>query len=232
MTDPLPTWFVVFAYADALACPVLEQRIAAGDLKALAALLGQDAGGDPDLRWVHWLDQDELERLIAAFGVSPTFRAYDAVGVARPSSIRNAPYLVHTGFELFLMLEGRKPFAAFFNEHPSDWAEDYLAPFEREVAAGRLSRRSAYQPFPEPMPNPAGAPSLGVRRAYYAAPGEEWRFDAYDAMLARLKKEGWSAELERLQGTLLGYEDWQNDWWAAHAAPPCEREALPRDGRD
>ncbi|WP_407105185.1 hypothetical protein [Hansschlegelia beijingensis] len=211
---------------------MLEQRVAADDVGALAALLGPEAGGDPDLWWTHWLDQSELERLIAAFGVSPTFREYDAVALARPSSIRNAPYLVHTGFELFLMLEGRKPFAAFDNEHPSDWAEDYLAPFEREVAAGRLSRRSAYQPFPAPVPNPDGAPWSGVQRTCDAAPGEEWRFDAYDAMLARLKSEGWSAELERLQGTLLGYEDWQNNWWAAHAESLWERAALPHDESD
>ncbi len=23
----------------------------------------------------------------------------------------------------------------------------------------------------------------------------------------------WSAERERLEGELLGYADWQNDWW-------------------
>jgi hypothetical protein len=27
-------------------------------------------------------------------------------------------------------------------------------------------------------------------------------------------KGGWNDTLERLEGMLYGYEDWQNDWWA------------------
>ena len=27
-------------------------------------------------------------------------------------------------------------------------------------------------------------------------------------------KVGWNDTLERLEGMLYGYEDWQNDWWA------------------
>ena len=26
----------------------------------------------------------------------------------------------------------------------------------------------------------------------------------------------WNDDLERLQGSLFGYEDWQNDWWIEH----------------
>jgi hypothetical protein len=45
----------------------------------------------------------------------------------------------------------------------------------------------------------------------YALPGEEWRIDAYLQLWETFKKTGWTAEMEREEGTLLGYEDWQND---------------------
>jgi hypothetical protein len=105
------------------------------------------------------------------------------------------PYKVHTNRELQLMLERRKPFAAFPLEPNWDGDEEYFAP---HVVAGRFVRREH-------------AHSDGRRHAFYALPGEEWRFDAYIEMWKQADKSGWSEELERLEGHLLGYEDWQND---------------------
>jgi hypothetical protein len=51
----------------------------------------------------------------------------------------------------------------------------------------------------------------GIRRVLYALAGEEWRIDAYLQLWETFKKTGWTAEMEREEGTLLGYEDWQND---------------------
>jgi hypothetical protein len=76
-----------------------------------------------------------------------------------------------------------------------DGDEEYFAP---HVVAGRFVRREH-------------AHSDGRRHAFYALPGEEWRFDAYIEMWKQADKSGWSEELERLEGHLLGYEDWQND---------------------
>ena len=49
------------------------------------------------------------------------------------------------------------------------------------------------------------------RRVFYAQPGEEWRIDAYILMKKVAERSGWGEALERMEGSLLGYEDWQND---------------------
>jgi hypothetical protein len=43
------------------------------------------------------------------------------------------------------------------------------------------------------------------------ATGEAWRIDAYIIMMAAAAKAGWSEGFERLEGRLLGYEEWQTD---------------------
>ena len=37
-------------------------------------------------------------------------------------------------------------------------------------------------------------------------------------------KSGWSEGLERMQGSLLGYEDWQNDIYIEKIFRPRQRE--------
>lgn len=49
-----------------------------------------------------------------------------------------------------------------------------------------------------------------------SAPGAErsqevWRIEAYLLLWATAEKSGWNAGFERMEGSLLGYEDWQND---------------------
>jgi hypothetical protein len=51
-----------------------------------------------------------------------------------------------------------------------------------------------------------------MRRVLYALRGEEWRIDAYILMRKTADKSGWNEGFERLEGSLLGYLDWQNDF--------------------
>jgi hypothetical protein len=51
----------------------------------------------------------------------------------------------------------------------------------------------------------------GTRHLFYARPSEAWRIDAYIMMMAAAVKSGWSEGFERLEGSLLGYEEWQTD---------------------
>jgi hypothetical protein len=61
-------------------------------------------------------------------------------------------------------------------------------------------------------PPPKNHPEiLGVRHVFYARPSEAWRIDAYIMMLAAAAKVGWSEGFERLEDSLLGYEEWQTD---------------------
>ncbi|MDB5707905.1 MAG: hypothetical protein JWN66_5021 [Sphingomonas bacterium] len=139
-------------------------------------------------------------------------RIYTAIG--RPSPLfDNVPYMIHTHFELPLMLEGRKPLAAFGDFYPSEWFDDYLAPFEQFVAAGRIIRRIVDTPMPHLKER---RPDLdGLRNVFFTLPGEEWRADAYLLLMDTHRKSDvpWNDSQERFHGSLLGYEDWQNDWW-------------------
>ena len=128
-------------------------------------------------------------------------------------SLREAPYLIHTGFELALMLEGRKPFAKFANHYPSEWFDELIGRFDPFVEEGRIVRRILTRPFPEPGCSSNGDVLEGVRDVYFALPGQEWRIDAYLLLCEVGSKAGWSDALVHYEGSLLGYEDWQNDWW-------------------
>lgn len=120
--------------------------------------------------------------------------------------LRSLPYLIHTNRELGLMLRGIKPLAAF------GWVEGYeitfvlryLRMFDRHVANGRFVRREYVCPVPQ-------LPQLSHYTIFYALPGHEWRIDAYRELWREFG--AWTADLERRQGELLGYEGWQNDFW-------------------
>jgi hypothetical protein len=76
--------------------------------------------------------------------------------------------------------------------------------FDRHVAMGRFERREHVRPVPQ-------LPHLSDHRIFYALPGEAWRIDA---MLELLDRPGpWSQDREREEGTLLGYEPWQSEFW-------------------
>ena len=76
--------------------------------------------------------------------------------------------------------------------------------FEPYVAAGRFIKR---------VQHGIRIKDLGPehRRVFYSQPGEEWRIDAYILMKKVAERSGWGEALERMEGSLLGYEDWQND---------------------
>ena len=62
----------------------------------------------------------------------------------------------------------------------------------------------------------------GMRTVFFVLPGHEWRVDSYVENI--LNRTGaWNEGLERLQGLLLGYEDWQNDWWIQHRLRPAQQ---------
>ena len=110
------------------------------------------------------------------------------------------------------MLERGKPLAHFSDAYPSDpdgeiFPELAFAPY---VQAGKFVKRELVELLREPPPK--NHPEiLGIRHVFYARPSEAWRIDAYITMLAAAAKAGWSEGFERLEGSLLGYEEWQTD---------------------
>ena len=117
------------------------------------------------------------------------------------------PYRVHTGRELAMMLAGTKPLAVFWDDHPKHDDLDNIPEreFEPHVRAGCIIKREHIEPPGPDAPSINGVP-IGTRRVLYALLGEEWRIDAYLQLWETWKKTGWTAEMEREEGTLLGYE--------------------------
>ena len=209
--------FILQAIDPALGCPVLEAMLLVADLETLRALLGEDASEDAELRGTYVLDATELRTICERYGI-----AFDPDGreccIARAHSISDAPYLVHTGYELLLMLDGVKPFAKFSVEYPVEPDEFPIeAQFEPHVQSGLLVKRvMPDEPFEKPIRVSSGRVFEGVRQVFYARRGEEWRIDAYILLWQQLAHGPWNETLERLDGSLLGYTDAQNDWWIAH----------------
>lgn len=213
-TDPDPQEFVLQGFDPVTATVCVEWRIRIADLDALRDVLAVDSDGDPELRCFYYYLSAEEVRRIGELCVPPVVLDAIYTGITRFDPIfADVPYMVHTNFELPLMLEGRKPFAILSDGYPSEWFDEHLAPFEPFVASGQLVRRIVDMPLPELKRRHPDVD--GVRRVYFALPGEEWRIDEYIASIENRTRD-WDDELERLQGALLGYEGWQNDWWIEH----------------
>jgi hypothetical protein len=205
-----PKRFILQAYHPEYACPAFETMFAVERLEDLQALLGPDAERDPEIEMRYWLESADLVAISQRFGIA--FDAGDRdVALLRWQSIREPPFLVHTGYELPLLLDGRKKLARFHQEYPPHehgWEEE----FDRFVAQGLLHKEVDVESFDKPHRFSGGRVIEGLRTAWYTPPGEEWRIQAF--RLIKKTKIGWNDTLERLEGMLYGYEDWQNDWWA------------------
>jgi hypothetical protein len=209
---PKPRRFILQALDPDHGSPVLETLFLVSEVEDLRALLA-DAGDDPTLDRCYFLDAVELTAINKRFGT-----AFDPEGreacIGPWQSVRDAPYLVHTGYELPMLLEGRKQLAYFSEGYPPNrhWNEEK---FDRYVAEGALHKEVVVEPFEQPKPLADGKVVEGLRTVYYTRKGEEWRIPASKLVWAAAAKSEWSEDFERMQGMLFGYENWQNDWWLA-----------------
>jgi hypothetical protein len=143
---------------------------------------------------------DDVEQATWVAKDFDAFVALIAVTVPQRSPARG--YDSHTDHELELMLAGKKPLAAFSDDDPPE--------FEPHVASGRIIRR-------EHVTVPTDGKAVTERRpggvpwVFYALPGHEWRIEAMILLLKTAEVTGWNEGFERMEGSLLGYEDWEND---------------------
>jgi hypothetical protein len=116
----------------------------------------------------------------------------------------------HTGRELELMLDGRKPLAMFYagvGELPNEdlVPEERFAPF---VASGQFVRGE----MTEEGQHHAGVDrNVLVKYIFFAYKAEAWRIEAMKLLRRASGKSGWSETCERIEGSLLGYTDEEND---------------------
>lgn len=102
------------------------------------------------------------------------------------------------------MLKDEKPLAVFCERFPSNpdfelIPERFFAPY---VEAG------LFVAFECVIADARGAKT---RFVLYAKKGEDWRIHAYMLLKKTAIFSGWGEGFERMEGSLLGYEDWQND---------------------
>jgi hypothetical protein len=209
--------FVLSAFDREQWCPVLQAMLPVSDPRALRAILGATADDDPELEQNYLLDDEQLAAMTAKFNVTFDTAQLDCKDLAfflfqlRP--VDQTPYLVHGGYELPLLLDGRKKLARMSNEYPPTtfMGEDR---FDHWVAQGMLHREVVDEPYDPPYRTSWGETYLGHRTVYYTPKGEEWRVPAMKLIWhAAGKSGGWNEYFERLEGMLFGYEDRQNDWW-------------------
>src|SRR5260221_5687510 len=100
-------------------CPVLEARFSVPALEELRALIGSADSDDAELQGWYSLDDAQLTAITQRFGV-----AFDPDGrltcLCSWHSSREVPYLVHTNYELPLLLDGRKALARMSDADPPD----------------------------------------------------------------------------------------------------------------
>jgi hypothetical protein len=206
-----PHRFILQAFDPEYGHPAFETMFVVERLAELQALLGAAADDDPALEMVYTLDLGDLDAINHRFGL-----AFDpgerVTRLAKWASSREPPYLVHTGFELVLMIDGRKAFARMGETYPphQHYDEDL---FDRHVALGTLHKEVQLEPFAEPVRYRDGRILEGLRTVYYTLKGQEWRIPAWKLVSEASSKSGWNDHFERLEGMLFGYEEWQNDWW-------------------
>lgn len=179
-------------------CSAHEIRFEA-PIEAVAAILDGETLQLRDHSF--YLERNEFNTLSSMLAL-PFPEPDGEVMLTRPQKIDWAPYLVHTNFELALMLDGRKPFAVFSDVENSEIIERIRAYFQPHVGSSAIIERV------ETVTNS----KIGLVHISYALPGEEWRFDAYTELMS----EGhWTDESEYRLGRLLGYTKEQCQWWIA-----------------
>jgi hypothetical protein len=111
-----------------------------------------------------------------------------------------------------MMIRGEKPLAHFCDQHPDDPCEEIIPEeaFSPYVSSGTIEKLEYVELLTEP-PRATHSHVRGIRHVFYALPPEAWRIEAYIDLQLRLAPNGWSLKLERLQGRLLGYAEWQTD---------------------
>ncbi|MFM0158732.1 hypothetical protein [Paraburkholderia sediminicola] len=206
------TAFILSAIDPDLDCPWLDVRFQTDDLEKLRQCAELDPEEDPQLDGGYLLTSTTVAAVCKAFGIEFEHGSREAFLCKHTERGWNTPYLIHTGYELALMVQGRKPcaFIDFDSAHPLSITRK--ARFDAYVAKGVLHAH-------EEIFDVKGQPGRRMGQTFYAVAGEEWRIPAFEFIRQNINSQGDGFEnLERLEGALLGYERWQNDWWIDHLA--------------
>jgi len=167
-------YFILNVYDRDLLCPIAQTRFHVADVEALGAIVGKDDANDAELNYVYRLDDNQLDEVVARFGVRFDRSEFESSDVdfylEREVLRKEPPYLVHTNYELLLLLDGRKKLARMGHLCPPMTFEGEHR-FDHWVAEGILHR----EVFVEPFDAPSKKDFVGMRTVYYTP---KWRIPA------------------------------------------------------
>jgi hypothetical protein len=210
MKTIVPRGFVLEAIDQTTECVTSDVSFEVSDIAEFYRMIGINAA-EFAAGAVQDLQARDVVQLKSRFEIAFEPEA-GAVRLRHWHPLDGLPYKVHTGRELALMLDGSKPLACFSGQYPpaSDVEEIPDRLFDPYVEQGRFAKREYVMlaGYSGPALRRAG---LRTRIVMYALPHQEWRINAMTLLMDSAAKCGWSEGFERIQGSLLGYEDWQND---------------------
>jgi hypothetical protein len=170
--NPLLNCFILQAIDPKHGSAAFETMFRVEHVEDLRTLLGDAAADDSALERWYPLTEAELAAINQRFGVGFDPRGRET-WLERLHGPFEAPYLIHTGYELPLLLEGRKKLAVFSDTYPPDehWNERYFIPY---VEKGVIHRKIDIEPFDPPSVRKDGTRFDGMRTVYsYTPKGEE-----------------------------------------------------------
>lgn len=130
--------------------------------------------------------------------------------------MKELPYKSHTGHELVLMLEGKKPLSVFEEVIYADNCENENSLlFLKHTEEGRFAYHEQRDIW-EDTHIINGRVAIGVRLRLFSLRDEAWRIKAYLLMTKAAKGRPWNDSLESFLGLLLGYSEEQNRIWLEH----------------
>lgn len=189
------------------ACIVDEAMFECLNEAELLTILDLDL--DDDITsWSVDIDRQTLSVLVSRFSLQMNPRVEGIITVRPAHWLHDLPYKVHTGRELDLMLAGLKPFSAFVVPTSAQSEDIY---FTESIFDLYVEQRIFVKNEFIDTPPSAGGDCFESRVVMYALPGEEWRFKAFELLQEIGKKVAWCDGLERLEGALLGYKEWEAD---------------------
>jgi len=113
------------------------------------------------------------------------------------------PYDTHTDREYDMMLRSEKPMAYFCFKDGLSFEDVCAQPFDRLVAEGRVNEFR--------FSIPSRDASTQYHYVVYTSPTETWRANCLEFLKRGMALSPWSEGLERMEGSLLGFTDEEND---------------------
>lgn len=152
------------------------------------------------------LDEPDIRAIQKLFGWKKISETASAACLRARGVWDELPYKIHTNRELLMMLAGEKPLTVFCDSYVPGSGSKVMRDekFEPYVQAGRFIMREHIEIDSRDANN-------SMRWIFYALPSEAWRIDAYILMKKTAKISGWNDGFERMEGSLLGYTDEQNN---------------------